>query len=221
MPDCVIYIVMAVNINLRIYRHTVIIISRQVKVMTIQEALRRKNISIYRLSKDSGVPYATVNDIVNGKTQLENSSSETLYRLSKALGVSMEELLSPYLIKRTSFENFKSSICHRVKELGDIDFIVNTLESQEIREYFDRKWFPESLYLLAMLDYISRENDIPICDEYDDLRTCKLDVPIYPSSLRAMAKVSNSDKVLEEAYVTAIPEFKRFNIIENEVRNVI
>ena len=221
MPDCVIYIVMTVNINLRIYRHTVIIISRQVKVMTIQEALRRKNISIYRLSKDSGVPYATVNDIVNGKTQLENSSSETLYRLSKALGVSMEELLSPYLIKRTSFENFKSSICHRVKELGDIDFIVNTLESQEIREYFDRKWFPESLYLLAMLDYISRENDIPICDEYDDLRTCKLDVPIYPSSLRAMAKVSNSDKVLEEAYVTAIPEFKRFNIIENEVRNVI
>lgn len=189
--------------------------------MTIQEALRRKNISIYRLSKDSGVPYATVNDIVNGKTQLENSSSETLYRLSKALGVSMEELLSPYLIKRTSFENFKSSICHRVKELGDIDFIVNTLESQEIREYFDRKWFPESLYLLAMLDYISRENDIPICDEYDDLRTCKLDVPIYPSSLRAMAKISNSDKVLEEAYVTAIPEFKRFNIIENEVRNVI
>lgn len=221
MPDCVIYIVMAVNINLRIYRYTVIIISRQVKVMTIQEALRRKNISIYRLSKDSGVPYATVNDIVNGKTQLENSSSETLYRLSKALGVSMEELLSPYLIKRTSFENFKSSICHRVKELGDIDFIVNTLESQEIREYFDRKWFPESLYLLAMLDYISRENDIPICDEYDDLRTCKLDIPIYPSSLRAMAKVSNSDKVLEEAYVTAIPEFKRFNIIENEVRNVI
>ena len=212
---------MAVNINLRIYRYTVIIISRQVKVMTIQEALRRKNISIYRLSKDSGVPYATVNDIVNGKTQLENSSSETLYRLSKALGVSMEELLSPYLIKRTSFENFKSSICHRVKELGDIDFIVNTLESQEIREYFDRKWFPESLYLLAMLDYISRENDIPICDEYDDLRTCKLDIPIYPSSLRAMAKVSNSDKVLEEAYVTAIPEFKRFNIIENEVRNVI
>ena len=212
---------MIVNINLRIYRYTVIIISRQVKVMTIQEALRRKNISIYRLSKDSGVPYATVNDIVNGKTQLENSSSETLYRLSKALGVSMEELLSPYLIKRTSFENFKSSICHRVKELGDIDFIVNTLESQEIREYFDRKWFPESLYLLAMLDYISRENDIPICDEYDDLRTCKLDVPIYPSSLRAMAKVSNSDKVLEEAYVTAIPEFKRFNIIENEVRNVI
>ena len=212
---------MTVNINLRIYRYTVIIISRQVKVMTIQEALRRKNISIYRLSKDSGVPYATVNDIVNGKTQLENSSSETLYRLSKALGVSMEELLSPYLIKRTSFENFKSSICHRVKELGDIDFIVNTLESQEIREYFDRKWFPESLYLLAMLDYISRENDIPICDEYDDLRTCKLDVPIYPSSLRAMAKVSNSDEVLEEAYVTAIPEFKRFNIIENEVRNVI
>ena len=189
--------------------------------MTIQEALRRKNMTIYRLAKISGVPYATVNDIVNSKTQLENCSAETLYRLSKALEVSMEELLSPYLVKRTSFENFKSSICHRVKEQGDIDFIVHTLESQEIREYFDRKWYPESLYLLAMLDYISRENDIPMCDEYDDLRKCKLEEPVYPSSLRAIAEVSNNDSVLNEAFVTAIPEFKRFNIIENEVRNVI
>ena len=189
--------------------------------MTIQEALRRKNMTTYRLAKNSGVPYATVNDLVNGKTQLEKSSAETLYRLSKALEVTMEELLTPYLVKRTNFENFKSSICHRVKEQGDIDFIVKTLESQEIRVYFDRKWYPESLYLLAMLDYISRENDIPICDDYDDLRICKLDEPVYPSSVRAMAIASNDDSVLNEAFDTAIPEFKRFNIVENEVRNVI
>ena len=189
--------------------------------MTIQEALRRKNMTTYRLAKNSGVPYATVNDLVNGKTQLEKSSAETLYRLSKALEVTMEELLTPYLVKRTNFENFKSSICHRVKEQGDIDFIVKTLESQEIRVYFDRKWYPESLYLLAMLDYISRENDIPICDDYDDLRMCKLDEPVYPSSLRAMAIASNDDSVLNEAFDKGIPEFKRFNIVENDVRNVI
>lgn len=189
--------------------------------MTIQEALRRKNMTIYRLAKNSGVPYATVNDIVNGKTQLEKSSAETLYRLAYTLEVSMEELLTPYLVKRTDFENYKSSVCHRVKEQGDIDFIINTLESQEIRVYFDKKWYPESLYLLAMVDYISRENDIPICDDYDDLRICKLDEPVYPASLRAMAIASNNDSVLKDAYVNAIPEFKRFNIIENEVRNVI
>ena len=104
------------------------------------------------------IPYATVNDICNGKTRLEKCSAETVYRLAHALNVSMEELLAPCFIKRSSFENFKSTVCHRVKELGDINFIIDTLESQDIRTYYNRKWYPESLYLLAMLDYLSRES---------------------------------------------------------------
>ena len=189
--------------------------------MTIQDSMKQKKMSIYRLAKKSGVPYATVNDICNGKAQLEKCSAETIYRLAHALNVSMEELLAPCFLKRSSFENFKSTVCHRVKELGDIDFIADTLESQDIRTYYDRKWYPESLYLLAMLDYISRENDIPLCDEYDDLRRCKLEKPIYPAGIRALSAAAKNESAMDRAAVTAIPEFKRFNIIENEVRNVI
>lgn len=189
--------------------------------MTIQDALKQKNMSIYRLAKTSEVPYATVNDICNGKAQLEKCSAETIYRLAHALDVSMEELLAPCFLKRSSFENFKSTVCHRVKELGDIDFIADTLESEEIRTYYDRKWYPESLYLLAMLDYISRENDIPLCDDYDDLRRCRLEKPIFPASIRAVSAASKNDAAMRRAAAAAIPEFKRFNIIENEVRNVI
>ena len=189
--------------------------------MTIQDALKLKNMSIYRLAKTSEVPYATVNDICNGKAKLEKCSAETIYRIAHALDITMEELLAPCFLKRSSFENFKSTICHRVKELGDIDFIADTLESQEIRTYYDRKWYPESLYLLAMLDYISRENDIPLCDEYDDLRQCKLEKPVYPASIFAMAAASPNDEIFGQAEKAAIPEFKRFNIIESEVRSVV
>ncbi|MBO6054952.1 MAG: helix-turn-helix domain-containing protein [Oscillospiraceae bacterium] len=189
--------------------------------MTIQDALREKNMSIYRLAKASGIPYATVNDICNGKAQLEKCSAETIYRLASTLDVSMEELLAPCFIKRSSFESFKSTVCHRVKEMGDLDFIIDTLERQEIRTYYDRKWYPECLYLLAMLDYLSRENDIPLCEDYDDLRRCKLEKPVYPASIRAIQAASSDTSVLRNAFMTAIPEFKRFNIIENEVRNVI
>ena len=189
--------------------------------MTIQSALREKNMSIYKLAKTSSVPYATCNDIVSGRAQLEKCSAETVYKLANALDIPMENLLAPYLIHRSSFENFKSTICHRLKELGDINFIIDTLESQDIRMYYDRKWYPESLYLLAMLDYISRENNVPICDEYDDLRQCKLDKTVYPASVLAISAASKSDEELKQAAKNAIPEFKRFNIIENEVRNVI
>ncbi len=188
--------------------------------MTIPEAIKQRNMSIYRLAKESKVPYATVNDICTGKAKLEKCSAETIYRIAHALDVSMEELLAPCFLKRSSFETFKSTVCHRVKEMGDIDFIADTLESREIRTYYERKWYPESLYLLAMLDYISRENDIPICEEYDDLRSCRLEKPVYPASIRAVSAALRDGDVLHEAAVTAIPEFRRFNIIENEVRNV-
>lgn len=189
--------------------------------MTIQDALQEKKMSIYRLAKESGVPYATLNDICNGKTRLEKCSAETIYRLARALNISMEELLAPCMMKRPSFENFKSTVCHRVKEKGDIAFIIDTLENQDIRTYYNQKWYPESLYLLAMLDYLSRENDVPLCDEYDDLRRCKLEKPLYPASIRAVSAAAKNDAAMKRAAATAIPEFMRFNIVESEVRNVV
>lgn len=187
----------------------------------INDLIKEKNITLYRLSKDSGIPYATINDICNGKTRLEKCSAETIYKLSKALNVSMENLLEPYLAERCSFELYKSNVCHRVKILGDIEFVIEILESDSIRKYYKRKWYPECFYLLAMLDYLSRENGIPTCKDYNDLRCCKLEEPIYPASILVADTVLKDKKIKEQAYRDAIPEFKRFNIIENEVRNVV
>ncbi|WP_315365457.1 helix-turn-helix transcriptional regulator [Oribacterium sinus] len=189
--------------------------------MTIRETLKEKNMSVYRLAKESRIPYATVNDICSGKASLEKCSGETIYKLAKALELSMEELLTPYLMERNSFENFKSTVCHRLKELGDLNFIMDTLESGDIRMYYEKKWYPESLYLLAMLDYISRENHIALDCEFDDIRQCKLEKALYPLSLQAMSLAVGKQDMQKEAEKSAIPEFLRFNIIESDVRNVI
>ena len=189
--------------------------------MYLDYQLQQKKLTIYRLSKESGVPYATLNDICNCKTRLEKCSAETVYRIAHALDTPMDNLLAPLMEKRSSFELFKSSVCHRLKELGDIDFILDTLQRDEIRAYYQRKWYPESLYLLAMLDYISRLNNVPLCKEYDDLRSAKLDHTIYPTSVLAMCAVMEDTQAKEKARREAIPEFLKYNIIENEVRNVI
>lgn len=52
--------------------------------MRINELLSEKNMSRYRLSKISGVPQATINDICNGKAKIEKCSAETIYKISKA-----------------------------------------------------------------------------------------------------------------------------------------
>ncbi len=51
-----------------------------------------KGITLYRLSKETGIPYSTVSDIVSGKTGIENVSAKVLFKLSQFLDVSMEEL---------------------------------------------------------------------------------------------------------------------------------
>lgn len=188
--------------------------------MFIRQLLQEKNMSVYNLSKNSGIPYTTVSDIITGKAKLEKCSAQTVYLLSKSLDVSMEALLESCFTERTSFELFKSNVCHRLNKTGDINFIIETLEKDEIRKFYNCRWFPECFYLLAMLDYISRINSIPLCEEYNDLRTQKLKQPLYPSGIVASSLVSDITSEKERALKEAIPEFLRHNIIEGEVRNV-
>ena len=122
---------------------------------------------------------------------------------------------------RPYFENFKSTICHRLKQMGDLSFIESVLQSNKIRTYWDLRWYPECLYLLGMLDYVCRVNDVPICSDYDDLRCRRLKEPIYPAGIRAMYIVSGDEEVLRHAKEKSIPEFMRFNIVENNVRDVV
>lgn len=194
--------------------------------MSINEILKQKNITKYRLWKESGVPQATISDICTGKTRIEKCSAETIFRIAKVLDVSMESLIAPAVInmdqerKRPSFEVFKSNTCHRVKDMGDIPFIIHLLRTNQIREMYEKKWYPEALYLLAMLDYLSRENQVPICKDYNDIRNVKLQRPVYPSSVIILCKTMKSNAPKEECTRMAIPEFLRFNIVECEVRNV-
>lgn len=65
--------------------------------MSIRDLLKEKKMSIYRLSKSSGVPYATLNDICNEKARLDKCSAGTVWQIAKALDITMEEILEPYM----------------------------------------------------------------------------------------------------------------------------
>ena len=189
--------------------------------MNINDILQQRRMSKYQLSKESGIPYTTINDICRNKVTIPKCSAATVYKLSKALDIPMESFIAAAMEQRPSFEAFKSNVCHTVKEMGDLDFLAHTIRSNDIRRYFDKRWYPESLYLLAMVDYLSRENNLPLCSAYDDLRRAKLQEVLYPAGVHMMCAALKQDTPKQESWDAAIPEFKRFNIVENEVRNVI
>ncbi len=193
--------------------------------MTINAMLDQQNMTKYRLAKESGIPHATISDICSGKAQIEKCSAETLYKIAKVLSVSIEDLIRDRMETpqehRSSFDVFKSNVCHRVKDMGDIDFIIEVLESNIIRKYYEKKWMAECLYLLAMVDYLSRLNDLPISIEFNDLRSKKLAKPLYPMSVVLADAVSQTTIHADRSFKAAIPEFIRFNIVESEIRNVV
>ncbi|MBR1707920.1 MAG: helix-turn-helix domain-containing protein [Clostridia bacterium] len=190
--------------------------------MLINDELNRQNKTKYRLSKESGILQGTINNICSGKTEIEKCSAATLHSLAKVPGLAVEDILeSAKEDYRSNFETFKSNICHCVKDMGDLGFIVDVLESDRVRVLYNKHWYPEALYLLAMLDYLSRENDIPLCTKYNDIRMQKLERPVFPIGVLLTSYVLKTDEPLRKAEEEAIPEFRRFNIIESEVRNVV
>jgi len=189
--------------------------------MRLTDILAEKDMTMYRLSKNSGVPYTTVRDICSAKTGIEKCSGETLYKLAKALDISIEALIADAVEYRPGFEWYKSQICHLVKDMGDLNFIIDTLENDKITKLWDKKWYAECLYLLGMIDYLSRENNLPLCEKYAEMRNAKLHKPIYPAGTLALSAAFGSETPKKESLKDAIPEFLWHNIIESEVRNVV
>ena len=61
--------------------------------MNLQTILAEKQMTMYRLSKVSGVAKTTVIDICSGKSSIGGCNADTVLRLSRALGCTMEELM--------------------------------------------------------------------------------------------------------------------------------
>ena len=76
----------------------------------LEAILKQKNMSIYQCAKLSGIPYTTLSEVVRGKTRLEKCSAEVVYKLSKVLDLSMEDLIADSMELRSDFEIFKSNI---------------------------------------------------------------------------------------------------------------
>lgn len=61
--------------------------------MNLQTILTEKQMTMYRLSKVSGVAKTTVIDICSGKSSIGGCNADTVLRLSRALDCTMEELM--------------------------------------------------------------------------------------------------------------------------------
>jgi len=62
--------------------------------MTINEIMKKKGMSRYRLAIISGIPWTTLSNICYGKKSLTQCDAKTIQKLSNALEMTTEEVLN-------------------------------------------------------------------------------------------------------------------------------
>lgn len=71
----------------------------------LKQYLIEHNISIYRLADISGVPYTTLNELVNGKKNIYDCRIKTILKIADALNISIETLLNIFDNKEIVLSN--------------------------------------------------------------------------------------------------------------------
>lgn len=192
--------------------------------MDINYLLFKNKMTKYQLVKLSGVPHSTIFDICSYKTLLRNCSAITVAKIAKVFNMTVDELLFTDMSTTLAndFESFKSTILHNLNAMkSDIEFLNDLYKNNDI-EFLYKKHYPlESFYLLALADYLSRINNLPINKDYDELRMHKLDEMKYPLDCVLFDKINNTDAKCKNSLRKSIPEFLSYNIVEVNVRNVV
>lgn len=97
----------------------------------LKEYLNTHNISIYSISKNSGISYSTLNDIVNCKVEIANVKAGIIYSLAKTLGISMDAL----------FELCKNDIVVRSERYDVYGFVEKKNKKYYLRfEYKNKEY---------------------------------------------------------------------------------
>ena len=96
--------------------------------MSINEIIVQSGMTKYRIAKLSGIPHATLNDLCTGKTRIEKCSGETLYRLSKALQISIELLLESAMEQKLQLEKMQM-LKIQSYEFGLPDYLQQDLDA--------------------------------------------------------------------------------------------
>ena len=187
--------------------------------MNFKELLAYKKENGYLLSKNTGIPYMTIYDLINGKTSIQNITLKNAIKIAIYLDMDVEDLAKIDNPKFIEFRYFRNNLLHDLKNIGPEAFINKIIQTKEIDFYYKNEGKAYAYYLLALLDYLCRNNNYPKYEKrYNKIRKEKLDKPFFVGS--DILKFDSIEDAEKEFHITTIPEFRKFNIIEGDVNNV-
>ena len=198
--------------------------------MFLNDMMNHKHITRTDLRCMTGLPESTLRNILNGNTQIDHCEAATLLSLANALDTTVEDILCKYWAECEANMKPEKSPVHdkhsllffymmyeaaliKLNDIGEVDFIREMYEFQWIERFYSDGLYRIALFLLAMVDYLSRKHHLKLNPKYDQHRKLSLDAPVY--SLITMDDYDDPDacaKAKAYAECHSIPEFARFNL---------
>ena len=96
----------------------------------LRSVLNDKNISLYQLEKASHISHATLNDIYNERSNIDNCSILVMSKIAASLNMDIDDLYKKLTYRDLSlftynedFDLFKSDTLQRLKREKEEDFI--------------------------------------------------------------------------------------------------
>lgn len=185
--------------------------------MFLDDLLTDNKLSLYKLSQQTLVPYSTLTDIRSGKAKLENCSVKVVKRIADAFRLSVNELLD----YAEDFEIFRCNTLHHLKysQRDELCFLNELLSSERIEYYFKMHSYSKALYLLALADYLCDKHHVKRVTKYEPLRKLKLKKLLMSNDLLLIKRVVSEER-FSEIISSMMPEFLKYNIVEDDLYNV-
>lgn len=144
----------------------------------LKARLKSKKWSIYKLSKESGVPQPTLSDIFTGKTPLCNCNAYTLSKISNALGITIDRLLQTSIRMRQMLE-FRNQIIELRKTFRrPIIFVSRMYKEDRAGKLFQTGDREKAIYLCALMDHDMIQHQFPLGPQYDHIRSLYFEPPV-------------------------------------------
>ena len=175
--------------------------------MELSSVIKLKYGSLRNFSKQNSIPYSTLYDLCCGKKELMDCNGRTLWKLAIGLDTTVDNLL-----RGEPFQSFRDNLHHQYVKWGSLQFLIHYLERNEVARLWKNGQSIRALYLLAMLDTICENEELPFAAEYDDLRSYSLEAPFF---------VGDSVFNIDLAKQNALPQFIKYNIIEGSIDDAV
>ena len=143
-------------------------------MMKLISIIKLRSGSLEKFAEDNEIKYYELYDICYNNKPLSECDPVIIEKIAKGLSMGINDIL-----RELPFPQFRDSLHNSLRQNGDIPWLIMTLKENRAIALYRNNEILHAIYLVDMIDYICRKNNLPCPKEYQHIRELKLKEPFF------------------------------------------